>query len=261
MNALLTKLPLTPTGFSFIIVSTTALKFLIKFSSEKLFFPIDKPTLPSLSFLISTWPDFIFFTALIISFVTVPSLGFGINPLGPKIFPSLPNLTIIFGVDISFSKLIFPAEILLIKSSVPKTSADVFGTDDLINNISAGNINFEKLISTPKMMVKLGKLGKILGPKGLMPNPKLGTVTNEIIKAVKNIKSGQVEIKNDKDGNVGLSIGKKSFSDENLIKNFNAVVDTIIKEKPVGVKGNFVKSAFITSSMGVSYKLKLNKNI
>ena len=110
-------------------------------------------------------------------------------------------------------------------------------------------------------MVKLGKLGKILGPKGLMPNPKLGTVTNEIINAVKNIKSGQVEIKNDKDGNVGLSIGKKSFSDENLIKNFNAVVDTIIKEKPVGVKSNLIKNAFITSTMGVSYKLKLHKNI
>ena len=142
-----------------------------------------------------------------------------------------------------------------------KSGADIIGSDDLINNISAGKINFEKLISTPKMMVKLGKLGKILGPKGLMPNPKLGTVTNEIIKAVKDIKSGQVEIKNDKDGNVGLSIGKKSFSDENLIKNFNAVVDTIIKEKPAGVKGNLVKSAFITSTMGVSYKLKLNKNI
>ena len=142
-----------------------------------------------------------------------------------------------------------------------KSGADVVGSDDLINNISEGKINFEKLISTPKMMVKLGKLGKILGPKGLMPNPKLGTVTNEIIKAVKNIKSGQVEIKNDKDGNVGLSIGKKSFSDENLIKNFNAVVDTIIKEKPEGVKGNLVKNAFITSTMGVSYKLKLNKNI
>ena len=142
-----------------------------------------------------------------------------------------------------------------------KSGADVIGSDDLINDISAGKINFEKLISTPKMMVKLGKLGKILGPRGLMPNPKLETVTNEIIKAVKNIKSGQVEIKNDKDGNVGLSIGKKSFSDENLIKNFNAVVDTIIKEKPVGVKGNLVRSAFITSTMGVSYKLKLNKNI
>ena len=142
-----------------------------------------------------------------------------------------------------------------------KSGADVVGSDDLINNISEGKINFEKLISTPKMMVKLGKLGKILGPKGLMPNPKLGTVTNEIIKAVKDIKSGQVEIKNDKDGNVGLSIGKKSFSDENLIKNFNAVVDTIIREKPEGVKANLVKSVFITSTMGVSYKLKLNKNI
>ena len=142
-----------------------------------------------------------------------------------------------------------------------KSGADIIGSDDLINSISAGKINFEKLISTPKMMVKLGKLGKILGPKGLMPNPKLGTVTNEISKAVKNIKSGQVEIRNDKDGNVGLSIGKKSFSDENLIKNFNAVVDTIIKEKPEGVKGNLVKNAFITSTMGVSYKLKLNKNI
>ena len=142
-----------------------------------------------------------------------------------------------------------------------KSGADIIGSDDLINDISAGKINFEKLISTPKMMVKLGKLGKILGPKGLMPNPKLGTVTNEIIKAVKDTKSGQVEVKNDKDGNVGLSIGKKSFSDENLIKNFNAVVDTIIKEKPVGIKGNLVKNAFITSSMGVSYKLKLNKNI
>ena len=142
-----------------------------------------------------------------------------------------------------------------------KSGADVVGSDDLINNISEGKINFEKLISTPKMMVKLGKLGKILGPKGLMPNPKLGTVTNEIIKAVKDTKSGQVEIKNDKDGNVGLSIGKKSFSNENLIKNFNAVVDAIIKEKPAEVKANLVKSAFITSTMGVSYKLKLNKNI
>ena len=142
-----------------------------------------------------------------------------------------------------------------------ESGADVIGSEDLINNISTGKINFEKLISTPKMMVKLGKLGKILGPRGLMPNPKLGTVTNEIIKAVKDAKSGQVEIKNDKDGNVGLSIGKKSFSDKNLIKNFNAVVDTIIKEKPTGVKGNLVKNVFITSTMGVSYKLKLNKNI
>jgi large subunit ribosomal protein L1 len=142
-----------------------------------------------------------------------------------------------------------------------KSGADVIGSDDLINNISAEKINFEKLISTPKMMLKLGKLGKILGPKGMMPNPKLGTVTNEIVKAVKDIKSGQVEIKNDKDGNIALSIGKKSFSDENIIKNFNAVIDTIAKDKPVGLKGNLIKNAFITSTMGVSYKLKLDKNI
>ena len=142
-----------------------------------------------------------------------------------------------------------------------KSGADVIGSDDMINNISAGKINFEKLVSTPKMMIKLGKLGKILGPKGLMPNPKLGTVTNEIIKSVKDIKSGQLEIKNDKDGNIGLSIGNKSASDENLIKNFNAVLDVISKEKPSGVKGNFVKSTFLTSTMGISYKLKLNKSI
>ena len=142
-----------------------------------------------------------------------------------------------------------------------KSGADIIGSDDLINNISGGKINFEKLISTPKMMVKLGKLGKILGPKGLMPNPKLGTVTNEIIKSVKDIKSGQLEIKNDKDGNIALSIGNKSVSDENLIKNFNAVLEVISKEKPSGVKGNFVKSAFVTSTMGISYKLKLNKSI
>ena len=142
-----------------------------------------------------------------------------------------------------------------------KSGAEVIGSDDLINIISEGKINFDKLISTPAMMIKLSKLGKILGPKGLMPNPKLGTVTNDIIKAVKDVKSGQVEITNDKDGNVGLSIGKKSFSDEDLIKNFNSVIDTIKKEKPSTVKGNLIKSAFITSTMGVSYKLKLNKNI
>ncbi len=142
-----------------------------------------------------------------------------------------------------------------------KSGADIFGSEDLINNISAGKINFEKLVSTPKMMIKLAKLGKILGPKGLMPNPKLGTVTNEIVKSVKDIKSGQLEIKNDKDGNIALSIGNKSFSDENLIKNFNAVLDVISKEKPSGAKGNFVKSVFLTSTMGISYKLKLNKSI
>ena len=111
-------------------------------------------------------------------------------------------------------------------------------------------------------MIKLSKLGKVLGPKGLMPNPKLGTVTEDVKKAVWDSKSGQVEIRNDKDGNIGLTIGKKSFSDENLIKNFNAIIETLEKEKSnISIKGDLVKSSFITSTMGVSYKIKLSKNL
>jgi large subunit ribosomal protein L1 len=112
---------------------------------------------------------------------------------------------------------------------------------------------------TPTMMPKMGKLGKILGPKGLMPNPKLGTVTNNIKSIVKAIKSGQIEIKNDKDGNVGASIGKKSFSDIKIKENYNSILETILKEKPSGIKGDFILSAFLTSTMGISYKLKLSK--
>ena len=123
-------------------------------------------------------------------------------------------------------------------------------------------MNFEKLICTPAMMIKLSKLGKILGPKGLMPNPKLGSVTNDIKKAVTDAKSGQAEIRNDKDGNIGVSIGKKSFNDDILVKNYNAILETLEKEKTNNtVKGDLIKSAFITSTMGVSYKLKLDKNI
>ena len=140
--------------------------------------------------------------------------------------------------------------------------ADVVGGDELIENIKKGELNFEKLICTPEMMIKLSKLGKVLGPKGLMPNPKLGTVANDIKKAVLDAKSGQIEIRNDKDGNIGLSIGKKSFNDEKLIKNFNAVLDTLEKEKNnITIKGDLINQAFITSSMGVSYKLKLGKNL
>ena len=142
-----------------------------------------------------------------------------------------------------------------------KSGADLIGSNDLIEKISSGKIDFEKLISTPSMMIKLSKVGKILGPKGLMPNPKLGTVTNNILQAVKSAKSGQIEIKNDKDGNIGASIGKKSFSNDKLIKNFNSVIDSISKDKPSNIKGEFVKKAFITSTMGVSYKIKLEKNI
>ena len=140
--------------------------------------------------------------------------------------------------------------------------AEVVGGDELIEEIKAGNINFEKLICTPGMMIKLSKLGKVLGPKGLMPNPKLGSVTNDVKKAITDAKSGQVEIRNDKDGNIGLSIGNKSFSDDKLILNFNAVLDALEKEKSNNtVKGDLIKSAFLTSTMGVSYKLKLGKNI
>ena len=138
--------------------------------------------------------------------------------------------------------------------------AEVVGGDDLIEKIKGGDLNFEKLICTSGMMIKLSKLGKVLGPKGLMPNPKLGTVTNDITKAVTDVKSGQAEIRNDKDGNIGLSIGKKSFKDDLLLKNYNAVIDALEKEKSNNtIKGDLIKQAFITSSMGVSYKLKLTK--
>ena len=140
--------------------------------------------------------------------------------------------------------------------------ADIVGGDDFVEKIKGGELNFEKLISTPGMMVKLSKLGKVLGPKGLMPNPKLGSVTNDLTKAVSDAKSGQVEIRNDKDGNIGVSIGKKSFSNDKLLKNYNAILEILEKEKSSNtLKGDLIKSAFLTSSMGVSYKLKLGKNI
>tara|TARA_B100000886_G_scaffold42702_1_gene26198 strand:+ start:558 stop:1247 length:690 start_codon:yes stop_codon:yes gene_type:complete len=142
-----------------------------------------------------------------------------------------------------------------------ESGADMVGGDDLIEKIKNGELNFEKLICSTSMMLKLSKLGKILGPKGLMPNPKLGTVTDDIKLAVKNAKAGQIELKNDKDGNIGLSFGKKSFSDDNLIKNFNTVLDTLEKEKSnLTIKGDLIRSIFITSTMGVSYKVKLGKN-
>ena len=147
-------------------------------------------------------------------------------------------------------------------SEAKEANADLVGGDELVETIKNGDLNFEKLICTPSMMIKLSKLGKILGPKGLMPNPKLGTVTNDIAKAVKEAKAGQVEIRNDKDGNIGLSIGKKSFDDEKLIKNYKAVMDAFEKEKAnLTIKGDLIKQVFITSTMGVSYKLKIDKNL
>ena len=140
--------------------------------------------------------------------------------------------------------------------------ADIVGGDEFVERIKGGELNFEKLICTPGMMIKLSKLGKVLGPKGLMPNPKLGSVSDNIKEAVTNAKSGQVEIRNDKDGNIGVSIGKKSFSDDQLLNNYNAILDALEKEKSNNtLKGDLIRSVFATSTMGVSYKVKLGKNI
>ncbi|MDB9930299.1 50S ribosomal protein L1 [Candidatus Pelagibacter sp.] len=140
--------------------------------------------------------------------------------------------------------------------------ADIVGSDEFIDKIKAGELDFEKLICTPGMMVKLSKLGKVLGPKGLMPNPKLGSVSDNVKQAVTDAKSGQAEIRNDKDGNIGVSIGKKSFHDDQLLKNYYTILDTLEKEKGnLTLKGDLIKNAFVTSSMGVSYKVKLGKVI
>ena len=147
------------------------------------------------------------------------------------------------------------------QKSAKDAGAEIVGGDDLIEKIKSGELNFEKLICTPSMMVKLSKLGKVLGPKGLMPNPKLGTVTTDIAKAVKDIKTGLVEIRNDKDGNLSSTIGRKSFSTEKLLENYNHFIESVKKEKPDTIKGEFIKGKFLTSTMGVSYKLKLPKNI
>ena len=136
-----------------------------------------------------------------------------------------------------------------------KAGADIAGSDDLLEKIASGKFNFTKLICTPAMMGKIGKHGKILGPKGLMPNPKLGTVTTDIEKAVKDIKTGLVEIRNDKDGNLSSTIGRKSFATEKLLENFKYFIDSVKKEKPDTIKGEFIRSAFITSTMGISHRV------
>jgi len=140
--------------------------------------------------------------------------------------------------------------------------ADIVGSEEFIDKIKAGELDFEKLICTPGMMVKLSKLGKVLGPKGLMPNPKLGSVSDDVKQAVTDAKSGQAEIRNDKDGNIGVSIGKKSFHDDQLLKNYYTILDTLEKEKGnLTLKGDLIKNTFVKSSMGVSYKVKLGKVI
>ena len=136
-----------------------------------------------------------------------------------------------------------------------KAGADIAGSDDLIEKIASGKFDFTKLVCTPAMMGKIGKHGKVLGPKGLMPNPKLGTVATNISKAVKDIKTGLVEIRNDKDGNLASTIGRKSFSTDKLLENYNYLIDSIKKEKPDTIKGEFIKGIYITSTMGISFRV------
>ena len=136
-----------------------------------------------------------------------------------------------------------------------KSGAEVVGSDDLIEKIAAGKFDFTKLICTPSMMGKIGKHGKVLGPKGLMPNPKLGTVSTDVAKSVKDIKTGLVEIRNDKDGNLASTIGRKSYPTDKLLENYNHFIETLKKEKPESIKGEFIKNTFITSTMGISYKV------
>lgn len=131
-----------------------------------------------------------------------------------------------------------------------EAGADIVGSDELIADIQAGNINFDATVATPDQMAKVGRLGKILGTRGLMPNPKLGTVTPDVAKAIKELKGGRVEYRADRFGICHVIIGKCSFSAEQLAENYGAVFDEIIRMKPAAAKGKYVKSITVTSSMG-----------
>ena len=135
--------------------------------------------------------------------------------------------------------------------------ADIAGGDELVESIKKGELNFDKCVSTPKMMVKVSSLGQILGPKGLMPNPKLGTVTNDVADAVKTIKQGQIEYKTDKAGIIHASIGKTSFTTDELKKNISFLLEEVKKKKPESSKGIFIKKFFINSTMGPGLQVDL----
>ena len=137
--------------------------------------------------------------------------------------------------------------------------ADIVGAEDLMESVQGGQINFDRVIATPDMMGVVGRLGKVLGPKGLMPNPKLGTVTMDVTKAVTDAKGGQVEFRVEKAGLVHAGIGKASFSEADLVENFRAFMDAIIKNKPSGAKGKFVKKVSVSSTMGPGLKVDLEQ--
>lgn len=138
-----------------------------------------------------------------------------------------------------------------------KAGADFVGAEDLAEKINGGFTDFDRCIATPDMMAVVGKLGKVLGPKGLMPNPKLGTVTPNVVDAVKAAKSGQVEFRLDKAGIIHAGVGKASFSEEALQKNIKAFIDAVAKAKPASVKANYIKKIGISSTMGVGVKIDL----
>jgi large subunit ribosomal protein L1 len=140
-----------------------------------------------------------------------------------------------------------------------KAGAEVVGAEDLMEAIQGGQMDFERVIATPDMMGLVGRLGKVLGPKGLMPNPKLGTVTMDVAKAVTDAKSGQVEFRVEKAGIIHAGIGKASFPEGQLKENFSAFVDAIVKARPSGAKGKFIKKLSMSSSMGPGVKLDLEE--
>ncbi len=140
-----------------------------------------------------------------------------------------------------------------------KSGAEVFGSDDLIQKISSGQLDFDKLVCTPSMMVKLGKLGKVLGPKGLMPNPKLGTVSDDLVNTVSKIKNKIVEIKNDKDGNIGVSIGRKTFATSKILENLNSVFQNLKKDKPTVFNSENIKKLSLSSSMSPGLKISFKE--
>jgi len=143
------------------------------------------------------------------------------------------------------------------ESQAKEAGADIVGAEDLIEKVSKGYLDFDCAVATPEMMRDLSKLGKILGPRGLMPSPKAGTVTNEVAKAIQEVKAGKVEFKSDKQGSIHLGVAKRSFSEEKIIENLNFAIEAINNAKPSAIKGDLVKNASISTTMGPGLRISL----